>query len=158
MDLLLVFIGLILEYPIYLITSKQCFFNNSTKMSFSDKFKLILVSPSNVYIYSLTIYGIILSITKTTFNFVAEYTIILSLFILFMFLYRFIIKTEKRKLACFVYNSFVLIQVTTVETISTNQPLPILILSALVCPVIICIFYYILITKAIKKIDNDIKN
>ena len=159
MNLFLSLIGLMLGYPIYIITTKKCFLNNLTRKEIKNNIlKLIFVSPSSVYIYSLTIYGIVLSTFNVEYNLFIEYLLMIFLFIIFMHLYNKIIKTEKRKLSYFIYNSFVLVQVTTVETISANHPTWILFISAILCPIIIYLLYYIFITKSIQCINSDIQS
>ena len=69
--------------PLYIITTKKCFLNNLTKKEIKNNIlKLMLVSPSSVYIYSLIIYGIVLSTFNVEYNLFIEYLLIIFLFII----------------------------------------------------------------------------
>ena len=84
-NLFLSLIGLMLGYPIYIITTKKCFLNNLTRKEIKNNIlKLMFVSPSSVYIYSLTIYGIVLSTFNVEYNLFIEYLLMIFLFIIFM--------------------------------------------------------------------------
>lgn len=150
-------ISLLLIIPIYVLTIKECLLKeNETK-------KLILsifINPTLIYILTFILETFISNIFNIQINDILE--LILIIISSFLCLQIFILIFDKNRknigLDCFIYFSFILIEFSCISTILVNYSFFESLLSCIILPSIVYIFYYFVITKrlkiAIKELDN----
>jgi putative nucleotidyltransferase with HDIG domain len=149
--------GMFLICPVFLVTSNICFLKNDTrKNKIIKNIKLLFISPCNIYIYSIMTYATLVGMFKLKYNSIFEYIFMIIFSFIFMFSYQSILQTDKKRLSSLIYNSFILIQITTLSTISVNLNFKTLLLVAIILPSVIYILYFQLIGKPISKQEKDI--